>query len=171
MRFFKLFVIFSLLFPVSLFAAHNQKIVLKDKSVIYGQVIGMQSGVYTIQTSSFGKIKLDSDKIESISNNTKKTCRPIQTIDRTERRNLGNQSSNTMPQEQINSTVRSKMSDGKFLNNLMDLSGNSDLNSVMSDPEVMKAISNNNYDYLMHNDKMKQLMNSPEIKDLLSNFE
>jgi hypothetical protein len=41
----------------------------------------------------------------------------------------------------------------------------------MSDPDVMDAISRNDYDFLMNNEKMKNLMESSEIKDLLGGMD
>jgi hypothetical protein len=41
----------------------------------------------------------------------------------------------------------------------------------MADPEVMDAISRNDYDFLMNNEKMINLMESQDIKGLLGDVE
>ena len=54
-----------------------------------------------------------------------------------------------------------------FLESLMGLSESSAMQSVLGDEEIMNAISNNDYDFLMNSDKMQDLMNSSEIQDIL----
>lgn len=174
MKFLKFILIFSLFYTIALSASANQKITLKDKSVVYGKIISMANGVYTIKTDSFGTIKLGSDKIISITDekaisrrtNIKVSDRPTRT-----RKKSYNRGVESYPQSAVNAKVKNKMTNGKFVNQILDLSDSSSLTDVMSDPEVMDAINNNDYNFLMNNDKMNKLMNSPEIKELLGNFE
>ena len=49
----------------------------------------------------------------------------------------------------------------------MNLNENSAMQSVLNDPEVMEAIQNGDYDFLMNNSKMNDLMNSSEIQGIL----
>jgi hypothetical protein len=61
--------------------------------------------------------------------------------------------------------------DGDFVDSLLDLSENQSMMDVMADPEVMDAISRNDYDFLMNNEKMINLMESQDIKGLLGDVE
>ncbi|HNX77999.1 MAG TPA: hypothetical protein PKM56_20155, partial [Candidatus Rifleibacterium sp.] len=74
-------------------------------------------------------------------------------------------------QEEVSSRVQSMTMDGEFLDSMMNL-GNSDaMNDVMQDPEIMDAISRNDYEYLMNSEKMKNLMDSQEIKEMLGDVQ
>ncbi len=74
-------------------------------------------------------------------------------------------------QEEVNSRVRSMTMDGDFLDSMMDLGDSTAMTEVMQDPEIIDAISRNDYDFLMNNEKMKSLMDSQEIKSLLGDVQ
>ncbi len=74
-------------------------------------------------------------------------------------------------QEEVTSRVRSMTMDGDFLDSMMDLGDSNTMSEVMQDPEIMDAISRNDYDFLMNNEKMKSLMDSQEIKSLLGDVQ
>ncbi len=189
-------VVLSATLSVVCFAADPQKIELTDHSVIFGTVIEMKDGNYRIKTPAMGEITIEADKILSIRNSkvlsesrnsSEETALTPEirisegkrSATRAKRREApsnsqsqANTSSDNLhfQQKSINSRVQSMTSDGNFLNQMMDLSGSSEMGQVMSDPEIMEAISNNDYDFLMNNDKMKELMDSEGIKDLLGDF-
>ncbi len=70
-------------------------------------------------------------------------------------------------QSQVNTKVQSMMMNSNVGSKVMGLQDNTDMQAVLDDPELMNAIQNMDYDTLMKSDKMNQLMNNPEIKDLL----
>ncbi|MEW6711535.1 MAG: hypothetical protein AB1403_17060 [Candidatus Riflebacteria bacterium] len=176
-----------------------KKITLKDASVIIGSVIEMKEGRYTVETKALGRLVLDEDKIveirsltaaEETAEEAENQNQPLPTKkikikdgskkkkqpavkkyeEQVESYNSGSDDLNRQ-QEEVNSRVKSMTADGGFLNSLMDLSQNGNMMDVMSDPEVMDAISRNDYDFLMNNEKMKTLMESSEIKDMLGDVE
>ena len=170
------------------FAIKTQTIVLKDKSVLKGKIMEMKNGTYYIKIPSIGVVKINADQIVEIKSSSVRPSRRgnsrknIQTID--SKRNRYNSKSSTratarssskrvgssnlqVQQDQVNSRVKSMMMDGNFLDSIMNLSSNQQMMDVMQDPEIMEAIGNNDYDYLMNSDKMRQLMESDGIQDLL----
>ena len=60
----------SLLSAQLCFAAGATRITLNDGTTIYGKVVGMADGVYTIETETMGNINVKSDKIVEISTNS-----------------------------------------------------------------------------------------------------
>ncbi len=74
-------------------------------------------------------------------------------------------------QQEVTSRVQSMAMDGDFLDSMMNLGNSEAMNDIMQDPEIMDAISRNDYDYLMNNEKMKSLMDSQEIKELLGDVQ
>lgn len=190
-----------IIFSIPGFAAAEEKmqrILLRDKSVIIGQVLEMKDNVYTIKTDAMGEFKIGADKILEISALELVKKRPVAkeaaaAVDEEVRpeiairdgsrvkktRQPSSESSEpaagsgdlARQQDQVNSHVRSMTMNGEFLDSMMDLGQNSSMMDIMSDPEIMDAISRNDYDFLMNSDKMKDLMDSPEIKNLLGDIQ
>jgi len=171
--------------------APEQKILLRDKSVIIGRILEMKNGQYTIKTDAMGEFKIGADKILEISaidhekktnrapvyygNNNVEETRPAIAIRDGSKTRRG-QSSTTSDdlsrqQEEVNSRVKSMTMSGDFLDSMMNLSQNNTMMDIMSDPEIMDAITRNDYDFLMNSEKMKNLMDSPEIKSLLGDVQ
>ncbi|MFZ2957641.1 MAG: hypothetical protein WA705_12185 [Candidatus Ozemobacteraceae bacterium] len=69
--------------------------------------------------------------------------------------------------DQTKGLVQSMLMNGSYSEKIMNLGDNEALQGVMSDPEIMKAIQDNDFNYLMNNEKMKQLMESGDVKDIL----
>lgn len=186
--------VFAVLICVAGFAAEKlKKITLKDASIIIGRVIEMKEGKYTVETEALGQLVLSEDNIIEIralgANEDAYTDyrpavspKPQINIEDGSRKSparekyeqsLQPSGSNDLDrqQEEVNSRVKSMTADGGFLNSLMDLSESGNMLEVMSDPELMDAISRNDYEFLMNNEKMKSLMDSPEIKNMLGDME
>ena len=53
---------------------------------------------------------------------------------------------------------------------LQQFAQNKDLKSVMSDPEILKAIQRADYDALMKSPAMSKLLENPETKKLIQNI-
>ncbi len=193
----KALVVFMLVFlAVSGSAAEKLKIItMKDASVIIGSVVEMKAGKYTVETTALGQLIIDEDNIveirtltadEEYQESAVKNSGAIKINDGSKRKpprsparekyesrqenHSSGSSDMARQQEEVNSRVKSMTADGGFLNSLMDLSENNNMMDVMSDPEIMDAISRNDYDFLMNNEKMKNLMESSEIRDLLGDM-
>ncbi|MBQ3644045.1 MAG: hypothetical protein II961_05565 [Candidatus Riflebacteria bacterium] len=176
-----LFLLFAGLLSAQIcYAGGNSKITLNDGTTIYGKVVGMSDGVYTIKTDTMGDIKVNSDNVVEISSGSKASNSnqsSIGIIDGSNRRSSNyssdraqsNNSSNSYSskQQDVNAMVQSRMMDENFMENLMQLGSSPEMQSVLDDPEVMEAIQNGDYDFLMNNSKMNDLMNSSEIQGIL----
>jgi hypothetical protein len=165
-------------------AGAKQRIVLLDNSIIIGEIVEMKDGIYTVSTETVGEIKVAADKILEISkldaDRPATANKQIDIIDSTKKparkavnresvqpgSSTGGSDNLKAQQERANAQVQSMAMQEDFLDNMMSLSENENMLDVMSDPEVMDAISRNDYEFLMNNDKMKTLMESSEIKDL-----
>lgn len=179
MKKFFLFLLLVLLCSTSHAAGVKQRIVLLDNSVIVGEIVEMKDGIYTVKSDAMGEIKVSADKILEISKldqASSATSQNIDILDRSKKkahkapvqpRSVGVSDDLKIQQERANSQVQSMSMQEDFLDSMMNLSGSADMVDVMSDPEVMDAISRNDYEFLMNSDKMKTLMESSEIKDLL----
>lgn len=176
----KIFILLFVLLSLPAFSQSSQ-IVLDDNTVIFGRVIGMNNGVYQIETTSMGEIKVNADRIVSISSRSPQpaTAPSLGIIEESSRGRRGTQSNqqrlstspnNSAMQEQASMRVQSMTMDDDFLDSLMDLSENSAMIDVLNDPEIMEAIMNQDYDFLMNSDKMRSLMETSDIRSLLGGY-
>ena len=179
------FIIISLLSAQICFAAGSSRITLNDGTTIYGKVVGMSDGVYKIQTETMGEISVNSDNVVEISSGNSQKKPNIGIIDGSNNRqqnyqsysNNNNQvrsnSSNNYSNQQkdVNTMVQSMMMDENFMNNIMQLSDSSEMQSVLNDPEIMEAIQSGDYEFLMNSPKMNDLMNSSGIQDMLGGMD
>ena len=175
--------------PVSAVEQMQQRILLNDKTVLIGRVVEMKDGIYCIDTATLGIIKVSAEKVAEISalGTSQPVAPEIGIIDGASQKNaavgvgktarpapapkVSGSSDLAQQQEEVSSRVQSMTMDGEFLDSMMNL-GNSDaMNDVMQDPEIMDAISRNDYEYLMNSEKMKNLMDSQEIKEMLGDVQ
>ncbi|MBF0502062.1 MAG: hypothetical protein HQM09_18120 [Candidatus Riflebacteria bacterium] len=175
-------------------AGTPQIITLKDRSIIRGEVLAMKNGIYYVKSPTLGELKISADTIMSITADGAAAVGEEPTAGRIPEapairegdgkrmphgKNAAAQK-NSQPQEKnaeakkmntlqkdANGRVQSMMMNGNTGEKIMKLGDNQSLQGVMSDPEVMNAIQNNDYEFLMNSDKMKELMESSDIKDLL----
>lgn len=166
-------VMMALMAAIGLSAQQIQRIVLNDNSVIVGEVLEMRDGIYRIKTAAMGEVQIKAAQISSMTASNSGSQVKILDKDPSERQNPRQPDSGNFShqQEHISSTVRSMTMNEDYLDNLMDLSGSNEMLSVMSDPEIMDAISRNDYEFLMNNDKMKTLMDSQGIQSLLGEMD
>lgn len=162
------------------FAAGNSRIILNDGTTIFGKVVGMNDGVYVIRTDTMGDINVNADNVVEISANTCKASAPAQQkmniLDGASRRSNSSDdnesTANRYAQQQQDATTRvqSMMMNENFMENMMQLGNSPEMQNVLNDEEVMNAISNGDYDYLMNNPKMNELMNSSGIQGILGDM-
>ena len=178
------FLFVCLLAAHTCFAAGNSRITLNDGTTIYGKVVGMSDGVYKIQTETMGEISVNSDNVVEISSGNSAKKSNIGIIDgsnnrqsysnnnNTQKSSNAGQSSNSYASQQqdVNTMVQSMMMDENYMNKIMQLGTSEEMQSILNDPEVMEAIQNGDYDFLMNNPKMNDLMNSSGIQDILGDM-
>jgi hypothetical protein len=178
------FVFVGLLASQLCFAAGGSRITLNDGTTIYGKVVGMADGVYKIQTETMGEISVNSDNVVEITSGNSSKKPNIGIIDGSSNNNRqsypnysnnssnqGNSNSRTNnyadKQQDVNTMVQSLMMDENYMNKIMQLGTSEEMQSILNDPEVMEAIQSGDYDFLMNNPKMNDLMNSSGIQDIL----
>jgi len=168
---------------VPLLAGPQMQFTLKDRSVLCGELIEMKDGVYHIRSGVLGELRIPEEQIARITtadaasvsvppvreDGTKRTAPeripPAQSA----------QSAPTAPasdnlteqQKNVNAQVQSMLMNGSFMDKVTGLGENGAMQEVMQDEEIMRAIQNGDYEFLMKNEKMKQLIESPEMQNIL----
>lgn len=133
-------------------------IVLRDGTVIQGEVKSLQDGVYTIETASVGTLRVRAADVRSIdedgkSPSTSGAGQPPK-----------GSSSGVDPLDAAKSQISA---DPKLLATVLALQNDPAVLAVLSDPEVMKAITANDYAALMSNPKIVALMQNPKVREII----
>lgn len=131
----------------------DRVIVLKDGSRIRGEIISVENGLYRIESDSMGTILLGGNQIQSILSGEESGYQPAE----------GSLSAEgSLPQMQsIQSTI---MSNPGIMSSILALQNDPQMQAVLADPEVMKAIQSFDLEALARNPRIKALMNNPSVK-------
>ena len=133
-------------------------VVLRDGTVIQGEVKSLQDGVYTIETASVGTLHVRAADVRSIdedgkSPSTSGAGQPAK-----------GSSSGVDPLEAAKSQI---IADPKLLATVLALQDEPEVLAVLSDPEVIKAIAANDYTALTSNPKIVALMQNPKVRAII----
>ncbi len=150
----------SVVLGAALLASANvaaDKITLADGSQIQGQVISLSNGVYQIQTPSMGTITLQQGQVKSITGGGGAGYNPLQG---------GEAAAQSMQQQALESMQQSIVQNQGLMSSIMQLQNDPDMQAVLSDPEVMRAVQSMDFNALQNNPKIKKLMNNPQMKSI-----
>ena len=133
-------------------------VVLRDGTVIQGEVKSLQDGVYTIETASVGTLHVRAADVRSIdedgkSPSTSDSGQPAK-----------GSSSGFNPLDAAKSQIAA---DPKLLATVLALQNDPEVLAILSDPEVMKAIAANDYAALTSNPKIVALMQNPKVREIM----
>jgi hypothetical protein len=128
-------------------AAEIREIELTDGSVITGEVVSLSGGVYTLRSAALGMVQVDESKVRTIrikgsSNNPKDTASQLKSL-------------------------QEKMSrDREVMNTIQSLQNDPDLQRILEDPEIMKAVQAGDINALMANPRFMELLNKPAVQEI-----
>ncbi|UCB49313.1 MAG: hypothetical protein JSW56_19790 [Deltaproteobacteria bacterium] len=141
--------IIGLLFLLGFFlgSAHAGEIKefeLKDGSVIYGEIVSFSGGTFTLRSKSFGTVEIDESKIRAIRSRV-----PV-----------GGKG------DQIQQLQQRIMSDEEVVQMILSLQNDPDVQKILQDPEIMKAVNSGDINALLSNPKFMKLLENPTIQDI-----
>jgi hypothetical protein len=146
--------IVTLLLASHVFAGDAATIYLNDGSVLAGEIISINSGIYSIQTESMGLININKSKVSSINFGA-----PSDSA-----RTGGNGNSAIM--DQASALSKTIMADEEIMKMIMGLQNNPDFKAVLNDPDIMNAINTGNIAILLSNPKFLKIMNNSAVESI-----
>jgi hypothetical protein len=152
----KLFTI-SLVFILNFLAggAHAgevREIELIDGSVVSGEVLSLNNGIYTVKSDSLGIVKLEESKVHTIrSKSPSMNATPGQ--------------SSSSP-GQIQSLQQKMMSDKETMGLIQSLQNDPEFKKILEDPDVMKAVNAGDVAALSANPKFMKLLNNATVQEI-----
>jgi len=130
------------------FAAEIKEIELTDGSVITGEVLSLNSGVYTIKSGSLGTIKIHDAKVRAIRPKSASSSQPSG-----QNGDVQSLQGKMMNDQEVMSMIQSLKDDPQFV-------------KILEDPEIINAISAGDTAALMANPKFLQLMQNPTVRNI-----
>ncbi len=138
-------------------ASFAATVVLRDGTVIRGEVQSLQDDVYTIKTDSLGTVHVRKQEIRSIdSDGEPKSAAPSESS-----------TPGSSPAGELDATKSRIMQDPKLLASVLALQNDPDVAAVLADPEITKAMAAGNYAELLNNPKIEALMNNPKMLEII----
>lgn len=136
-------------------AGSRGEIELSDGSVIYGEILSVKNGVYTIQSSTMGVLTVDQSKIREIRFGS---C----SVDKTPSAGL--------PKEGIHPEMQaiqnSLLGNEEILSIILSLQEDPEFQKILNDPSVMNPVMSGDIQSLMANPKFLQILSHPKVKEI-----
>jgi hypothetical protein len=139
------------------YAGTNGEIVLTDGSVVSGEIRSVADGVYTIQSSTLGLLKIHQSKIREIRFGSHGEDRQI---------------SGDMPKMDMNSALqgiqKSLLGDKEIIGIIQALQGDPQFQKILNDPNVMNSVMAGDVQSLMANPEFLKILDHPKMKEIQS---
>ncbi len=146
--------LFFLALPLAAYCQQESRIELTDGSVINGEIASFVNGVYTINTSTFGQIKIETEQVariesvnpsvNSLGNSPRQMSNPPATgFDAYKEKVLSNPDNTTV---------------------ITGLATDPQIQALAQDPQVMEAAKSGDIQALMKNKKFMDIVNNPELQ-------
>jgi hypothetical protein len=142
-----------LISPVS--AGEIREVELIDGSVISGELVSFEDGIYTLKSSALGTVKIGESKIRAI--------RFKPSLEATTKKG------DTMPnsaEAQVQVLQQLIMGDQEILGMIFSLVNDPDIQGVLEDPSIIDAMNKGDIEALSSNPKFMRLLNNPAIQDI-----
>ncbi|MGD8983859.1 MAG: hypothetical protein PVI53_07515 [Desulfobacteraceae bacterium] len=125
-------------------AGEIKEIELKDGSVIYGEIVSLSGGVFTLRSKGLGTVKIEESEIRAIRSGAREGGK----------------------QDQIQQLQQRMMSDEEVVQMILSLQNDPDVQKILQDPEIMKAVNSGDINALLSNPKFMKLLENPTIQDI-----
>jgi hypothetical protein len=127
-------------------AAETREIELTDGSVITGEVVSLSGGIYTVRSATLGTLRIESSNIRVI--RLQGAAAPV---------GAGGQ---------VKALEDKMLGDREIMDAIRALQNDPDLQKILQDPEIMKAVQAGDIAALMRNPEFMKLLNKQAVQDI-----
>ena len=135
-------------------ARADDRVELTDGSSLIGEVISLEDGVYTIDSSALGKTRINASDVARIESRASGTGRAVP----------GGASSIS---SQVENYRASLTADPEISSMISSLASDSQLQSLLKDPEIVSAVTSADVPSLMKSDKFMDFMDNPRLREIM----
>lgn len=148
------------------FAGTTKHITLKDGSVINGELVSFEGGIYTVQTENLGRLQLPEGNVVSVINEDAAPAMPPQAAVQ-----QPSQAGNAGFSGQVSAMQTQIMSNPQSMQTIQAMMEDPEIAAMMADPNFMKdlttAVSSNDPQSIASNSNVQKLMNNPHMQALI----
>ncbi len=150
--------------------AEQKNITLKDGSMIVGELISFQGGVYTVQTANLGRLQLqEADVVAMVNQGAHVGNRHRDDDDGdNDHQDRGNHGNYT---NQVNAIQNQIASNPQLMNSIVALAEDPEIAAIVSDPALLSklngVLSGQNMDAAAQDPAIQRLMANPKIQAII----
>lgn len=162
-KYFFIFTLASVLlgFTAASFAQTTKTITLKDGSVLKGRVIQLKDDIYTLETSTLGRINIPESKILSIAS-------PQSLGPQHQPPNTGKSLQKAELKNQVQQLQGSILTDPGLMAELQNMLNDENIKAMLSDPKLMSDVLSYDQEKIQQNSNVQRLMQNPKMRDLMN---
>jgi len=132
-------------------AASAATLVLKDGTVIHGEITSLQGDTYTVKTDSLGTVRLRKQN--------------VRTIDHSGGSAMASSSTGAPPgQAELQDMQTRMMRNPDLIAMIQALQSDPEMQAVLADPQIMNALASGDYAALKNNPKIISLMRNAKVR-------
>jgi len=133
-------------------AGEIKEITLKDGSIITGEVVSLNNGIYTVKSEALGIIKFEESKVSAIQ----------------EIRSSGNTnaSTNNSTAGDVKTLQQKMMNDKEIMGLIQSLQNDPEFKKLMEDPAFMKAVNAGDVAALSADPRFVNLLNNSTVQEI-----
>lgn len=148
MRRFLLIPLFLLFFaPAPASAGEVREIVLKDGTVMVGEIVSLSNGVFTVRTESLGTIAIDETKVQTI-------------------RQQGDPAASSDVNRTVQSLQERMVKDKEIMGLIESLRDDPGFQKALNDPAIMKAVNAGDVGALAANPEFMKLLQHSTVQNI-----
>lgn len=144
------------------YCGNLSKVELADGSVIQGEVVSLNNGVYTIKTASLGEVAIEASNVRNIG----VSYGPA---------SLLNPAQGAAPDDAFKSQVsriqNTMTADPAIMKKVAGLAADPQFHELLKDPEIINAAKSGDVKSLMNNQKLLGVVNNPKVQEIKGDME
>ncbi len=141
------------------YAGEVKEVELNDGTVITGEIVSLNNGVYTIKSESLGTVKLTDSKVRTIRQKS-----PVKTAGE---RSASQQNPNSVDANaQAQSLQQKMMNDKEVMDKIHSLENDPEFQKILEDPEILRAVNSGDIAALMTNPNFMKLLNNRTVQEI-----
>ncbi len=146
--------------PPLLYAQSIRTITLKDGSTLKGQILQVQSGVYSIQTQYLGTVQIPESEILNIASQEYAPPAPSS--------NIPASFSGESLKPQVDAMQQKILSDPEIISDIQNIAQDKKIMEMLQDPALLKDIQSYDANRIKGNQKIQELMQNQKMQNLLN---
>ena len=157
MRILRMLMLIIILFGGQVIDAESTRIEMKDGSIVSGNVVSLDKGIYTVTTGSMGTIQIPSSQVSSIVNEGVRKPEIGKEADRIYHPKF---------EGKVKSLQEQLAGDEELMKRMMSLMDDPEYMDILRDPDILDAIRTGDTEKLQANPKVNRLTNNPKLLEI-----